>query len=60
MPEILEFDILYEYSLLKVGITLETILTSGDFRVDVEARIDTGSTFCVFERHHGEGLEFGN
>ncbi len=26
-------------------------------RVDVEAKIDTGSTYCIFERHHGEGLD---
>lgn len=57
MPEILEFDILHEYSLYKVGITVETILKSGDLRVDVEAKIDTGSTYCIFERHHGEGLK---
>jgi len=24
--------------------------------VDVLAKIDTGSTFCLFERHHGEAL----
>jgi hypothetical protein len=56
MPELLEFDILHKYSLYKVGITVETILKSGDLRVDVEAKIDTGSTYCIFERHHGEGL----
>jgi len=26
-------------------------------RVDVEAKIDAGSTYCIFERHHGEGLD---
>lgn len=57
MPEILEFDVLHEYSLFKVGITLEAILKSGSLCVDVEAKIDTGSTYCIFERHHGEGLD---
>ncbi|MGI8495912.1 MAG: hypothetical protein ACR2L1_11470 [Pyrinomonadaceae bacterium] len=56
MPEILEFDILHEYSLYKTGITVEAILKIGALFVDVEAKIDTGSTYCVFERHHGEGL----
>lgn len=56
MSEIIEFDIVYNYSLFEVGITLKTVLISGDFKVDVEAKIDTGSTYCVFERHHGEGL----
>ncbi len=57
MPEILEFDVLHEYSLFKVGITVEAILNKGSLRVDVEAKIDTGSTYCIFERHHGEGLD---
>lgn len=56
MSEVVEFDIVYNYSLFEVGITLKTVLISGDLKVDVEAKIDTGSTFCVFERHHGEGL----
>jgi hypothetical protein len=57
VAEILEFDILHKYSLYKTGIMVEAILKSGDLRVDVEAKIDTGSTYCVFERHHGEGLD---
>lgn len=56
MTELLEFDILHEYSIYKVGITVETILKLGNSFVDVETKIDTGSTYCVFERHHGEGL----
>ena len=56
MPETLEFDVFHTYSLLKVGITVEAILSVGDLRVDVEAKVDTGSTYCIFERHHGEGL----
>ena len=57
MPEILEFNVLREYSLFKVGITVEAILNKNSLRVDVEAKIDTGSTYCIFERHHGEGLD---
>ncbi len=56
MPESLEFDVLHEYSLYEIGITVEAILKIGDLFVDVEAKIDTGSTYCVFEQHHGEGL----
>ena len=57
MPEILEFDILHEYSVYKAGITVEAILRIGDFALLMfEAKIDTGSTYCVFERHLGEGL----
>ncbi len=57
MPEILEFDILHEYSIYKTGITVEAILRIGDLFVDAEAKIDTGSTYCIFERHLGEGLD---
>jgi hypothetical protein len=57
MPEILEFDVFHEYSLYKVGITVDLILQSGNLKVDVVAKIDTGSTYCVFERHLGEGLD---
>ena len=57
MAETLEFDILHNYSLFDVGITVDLILQAGDLKVDVVAKIDTGSTYCVFERHHGEGLD---
>lgn len=57
MPETLEFDIIHNYSLYDIGITVDLILQSGNLKVDVVARIDTGSTYCVFERHHGEGLD---
>ncbi len=40
MPEILEFNVLHEYSLFKVGITVEAILNKNSLRVDVEAKID--------------------
>lgn len=56
MAEILEFDVVHRYSFFEVGITVQTILKFGDLSVDVEAKIDTGSTYCIFERHHGEGL----
>jgi hypothetical protein len=45
MPEIVEFDILHEYSFFDVGITVNLILQSGNLKVDVVAKIDTGSTF---------------
>lgn len=57
MTEILEFDLTYEYSLYKVGISIDATLQNGDLSVDLDARIDTGSTYCIFERHYGERLE---
>ena len=57
MPEIIEFDIAHQYSLFEVGITVEVILQSGPLSVEFDAKIDTGSTYCIFARHHGEGLD---
>jgi len=62
MAEILEFDLAHKYSIYKEGISIETILQSGERSVVFEAKIDTGSTYCVFERGRGEalGLEIEN
>ena len=57
MAEVLEFDLVHEYSLYKIGITVEASLRNGDLSVDVDARIDTGSTYCIFERHYAERLD---
>jgi hypothetical protein len=57
MPETLEFEVVHEYSLFEVGITVDTVLRSGNISVDVIAKIDTSSTFCIFQRHFGEGLD---
>ena len=56
MAEILEFDTVHEYSLFKIGIAVDATLQNGDFSVDIDSRIDTGSTYCVFERHYGATL----
>ncbi len=58
MAEILEFDAVHEYSLFKIGIAVDATLRNGDFSVEIDSRIDTGSTYCVFERHYGETLDF--
>ena len=41
------------------GITVSVNLSYADKNVEFDAKIDTGSTFCVFQRLHGEllGLE---
>lgn len=54
MAEILEFDLVHRYSLFKVGISVDATLRNGDYSVDIDAKIDTGSTYCVFERYYGE------
>ena len=45
MAEILEFDFAHEYSIYKEGITVETILQSGEESIIFEAKVDIGSTY---------------
>ncbi len=52
--ETVSFDEVHFYDTLKVGITVSVILFSGDESVDFEAKVDTGSSFCVFERKQAE------
>jgi len=40
----------------KAGISLNVELRLGKLSTVFEAKIDTGSTFCVFERNYGEKL----
>jgi len=54
--EAISFDEIHFYNILKVGITVSVILFSGEISVDFEAKIDTGSSYCVFERKHAERL----
>lgn len=62
MAETIEFDKTHFYSLFDVGITVSVNLFYADKEVEFDAKIDTGSTFCVFQRLHGEllGLEIEN
>lgn len=56
MPHTLSFADLLEYDAGKDGITVPATLYAGGIYVRVEAKLDTGSTFCVFERLQGELL----
>lgn len=56
MAETIEFDVVHEYILFEVGITVKTILRSGNLSVYFDAKIDTGLTYSILARHHGEGL----
>ena len=62
MAETIEFDKTYFYSIYDVGITISVNLFNAEKQVVFDAKIDTGSTFCVFQRLHGEllGLEIEN
>lgn len=52
----LSFEKLVSYDTRKVGISLEVELWLGDLSTSLEAKVDTGSTFCVFARRFGEEL----
>lgn len=52
----LEFEKIINYDAGINGISLNVELRLRDNSTNFEAKIDTGSTFCVFERTHGEAL----
>lgn len=53
----LSFRHLYEYDLTKAGISVPVKLKLIEASADCEAKIDTGSTNCIFSRHLGEKLD---
>ena len=57
MSESLEFAESYLYNTLKTGITLPVVLKSGANSLEITAKLDTGASFCIFARQHGELLD---
>lgn len=58
MEHQLNFEKLFTYDAGESGITINTTLKLSDKSVSFPAKIDTGSSFCIFERKHGEELGF--
>ena len=56
VSETLTFDRAYLYNTLKSGISLTAVLMHGENAVECEAKLDTGSSHCIFKRSHGELL----
>ena len=54
--ETIEFAETYKYDTMLVGITVPVALFDGEESSAFKAKIDTGSSFCVFERKNGERL----
>jgi len=52
------FEALHEYDAGDPGITVPVELSAGEESVKVTAKLDSGSTFCVFRRARGEALSF--
>jgi hypothetical protein len=52
----LSFRTRLHYDTTKIGITIPVELTCGTNVVQVDAKLDTGASFCIFERAYGEML----
>ena len=53
---LLEFDTLHTYGADKESIEVSVTLRSGDRFVTIPAQLDTGATFCIFERGYADTL----
>lgn len=56
MAHQLEFEKLIQYDAARSGIQLTVELNLGNDSIKFEAKLDKGSSFCIFERRHGEQL----
>ena len=56
MPITLTFAKQYEYDTRLAGITVPLKILSGEATVAFDAKIDTGSSHCIFQRKHAERL----
>ena len=56
MPFQLEFRSLHNYDPGKSGISVPITLSSGSASVALNAKVDTGATYCIFQRLYGEDL----
>lgn len=56
MSENINYDKVYQYDTLKVGITVSVEISYGGESRQIRAKIDTGAENCIFERKHGERL----
>lgn len=56
MPYEITFEHLLNFDSGKQGIALPVTLKIGDQTVDLDAKLDTGATYCIFQRFYGEEL----
>jgi voltage-gated potassium channel Kch len=52
----LTFSALHLYDAGESGITVPAVLRLGLQEVRLEAKVDTGSSYCIFQRGYGENL----
>ena len=56
MDQHLSFERLIQYDPGQPGITLDISLRLSASIVNFPAKVDTGGSYCIFERRHGEAL----
>ncbi|HTG16234.1 MAG TPA: hypothetical protein VK747_13375 [Blastocatellia bacterium] len=56
MAHQLSFKHLIRYDPGEAGVTVDVALKLFDRNVSFAAKVDTGSSYCIFERKHGEAL----
>jgi hypothetical protein len=54
--ESIDYSEIYNYDTMLVGITVPVLLLDSAENSAFKAKIDTGSSFCIFERKNGERL----
>lgn len=56
MAHQLSFEHLIRYDPGEAGVTVDVALKLFERSVSLAAKVDTGSSYCIFERKHGEAL----
>ena len=56
MPTQFTFGISHTYTDRENGIAVPVTLLFGEERIEIPAIVDTGSTFCLFQRRFGDAL----
>ena len=56
MPYQLDFEKFLSYDNAEEGIGLDVEISFGESNVKLNAKIDTGATYSIFERRYGEEL----
>jgi hypothetical protein len=56
MAETLSFKTLFQYDTRRSGITIPVRLEWGGRRSEFKAKVDSGSSACIFARNYGEDL----
>ena len=56
MAHQLNFEHLIRYDPGEPGVTVDVALKLSDRSISFAAKVDTGSSYCIFERKHGVGI----